>query len=382
MKNAYQLPQLAVVMIAMMSGCDGGSTWWADTRMWVEDVQGDQVWFLYDEPQANPLNPWTTFSLGSADLASGEVQHVRSGVSGDIDVEGEFLVARIFWTDEASPGRVKARIVAVRMSTGEEITIHEAADFSFSADDGRVALLVDSEELLIYDLASGEVVKTIAMPGVRSYIAGFDEGRVLMKQHTPCDDPGICDSANSLVVLVDINTGEMSRVPEPPGAENAGYWDLLLSGRQIAAQLSTCTAGDPVGWWYQSREDFLVFDIAAGQWRLVTRRDAGDPYPLFIENRSEWALAGMDEQYLLLVHWHNTSRDAETRLELVDVTSGESRTIGQQQGFGMDFDSSTSMLRNGRVIWIDPLQAALFAYDVATGQQQRISLSAVTRPED
>jgi len=372
MRKAFSFVLLAIIAGSFTTGCIDPA-WWETTFVQVAGVEGDQVWFAYQR-FPDPASPQL---LWRADLSTGQLQQVRSDLSWPARVDGDFLVmVEALPADEPLENAITGRVKAIRLSSGEETVVEEVADpFApvCSVADGQVAV-VTNQELVLYDLSGNEATETIELPAGTWWLMGFDEGKAMMWEQPVCDDSGMCDSENwqTSLLLVDTGTGEMTTIPDPSSADDDGF---LLSGGRVAALMSTYLDSGELA--FPDLQTLMVFDIATGQWRTVAEFQAFSPNGLTFDMLR--LLVGFDGHHALLLKPQANLLRIETQIELVNTDTGETRTIGRHQGLSMVYPGET-LLQNGRAIWIDPVRQLLFAYDVATGQTQTISLSAVTEP--
>jgi hypothetical protein len=362
---------------AMLVGCD----WLVLPMINPIAIQGDLVWFEY----APPTNDITSApsSLWSVNMTTGELRQIQLPVwQSRLQVDGDFYV-----TNEVSDDEMSGHIVAVRMSTRARTTIMEwsyddgawSGPMPFVAD-GRVAV-VAPDGLLIYDLEISEIIQTINVPESAMGLLGFDGDKVLMR--IGCDSSDACDEPYSVVslALIDVVTENRQDIPIPPGP--SGYTLHVIDASLTEGQLAITFVADPPNDHQPYLTAVRVFDRTMMEWQTIESGSALIGPLGMIPYALGPTQAGVNEQYVLSYTEELAPLKAEAHIDLVNIESGESRTLVRRTGpVALLGGSPCGILGENKVAWGDPIDKSLTVYDIATGQRQTVSLAGVRVQEN
>jgi hypothetical protein len=318
-----------------------------ESGLFLKDANDERAVFVhFDEYSGWVTLPSTIWTL---DLGTEKVRRVLDARRQyDVQIEGDFYAAELPTDDDQG-----SRIVARRISTGEQFTILERDvqlggryDRAFVLDGDRIVARTD-EGLLVYDLENREVATTIPVEDHLAVIHEVGGHWALVVR----DDVHSGDE-----LLVNLENGQVLEIPPVSDDVHAFFPDAVVSDTWLIMSgfaISNDTITD---------HHVLLFDIPSQTWETLVAVEFEPSEP------PVWPLVfvrGATDAHVLIT---SGSSLVEMRLELLDRSSGQRAVLERRFGLAA---SPFGMLRGERVYWVDVAEETLISYDIAT--QQRTS---------
>lgn len=313
-------------------------------------IAGNQAYFEhYEEWSGFVTLPSTIWEL---DLDSGEAEQIQTArVQYDLQVAGDYYVA-----ERPTDDNLGSRIVAVQISTGDEIIVLER-DVQLGGRYGRAFALcatrvvaITDDGLLVYDLQTRQVEQTIDVDDelVEIYAAS-DEWALVVHDAAYSDNE----------LLVNLQTGEVEPIPELPDEYHGLFFEAAFGADSMfTASFREDGAGEA--------RAVHTLHIPTMTWEMLV--DYGESAAPWYATPLTY-VRGADETHVLAEY---IDRLRETRIELIEIGSGESVLIDRTEGlWGPQY---CPQLHANRVYWTDETLGVLVIYDVSTAQRETVPL--------
>ena len=311
---------------------------------------------------------WTTLpsTVWQVDTAAGAAEKIGTARPRyDLQAAGDYYVAE-YSTDSGSA------VMAVQISTGEEITILER-DVTLGGRydrvfvlDGTDAIVLTDDGLLVYDLEE-RTSRAISLDADLSRVLAAGDGYALVER-------GYVYSGDNL--LVDLATGDAAEVPALPEGREAYFGDAVIADGTLVTSGRRYSGLNEIGL------DIFELNIDSGTWSSLVyyAHDSTDGVT-FQSGTAKQARLGIAATRLayvrgasdahVLVEFVDTWQ--QTRLDLLDRTTGELTAVAQRTGILTE--QYCGLLHDGRVYWIDEAESKLIIHDIASGEEDVVTLN-------
>jgi len=368
----YHITLLAGFMVVGLVGC--GTPWLSgdSTTPLILGVEDNEVLLeVIDYVQGY----FDQASLWRLDLETGEMQHLLGpSPYGELEVAGDYYV-----TEEFSDDYQMGNVVAVRFSTGVQVTICErhysesGPDFVYGyfVEDERAVVGVENA-VLIYDLATFSEIRRIELPETVLDIRALCQGKIFATGWENGD-------GGEALCLIDADSGEVLQLPDAPrdGELCTPYRQIHLTSEWVVIDqtIELEESDDAGGIWARLfdtpviRDEVLGYHIPTQSWEVLTQYEPYDPDDA---SAFESYVAGGDETQVLVER--TAYFPGMLRLEAIDLTTGEPRLLIEWSGRVLEVGYShiSPTLVDDRLYWIDGNTNELVVHDLETGQERYI----------
>jgi len=349
----------ATCMVSMVfvtgAGCPG-IEYGEDCGLYLVGADESHVFYEYFEEMAD----WELIarsSLWSLDLATGESRRVQEPtLQWGLQAQGDYYI-----TMQQSDVEDMGQIVAVQISTGKSVTINERLRYYwpyYSApilDETRVLILAESG-LMLYDLVTEAVTKTIEVPEDTNQLIDFKGNQAVIR----------CSYKS--VILVDLETGGLTDIPSPPSDLSPAYSNILISDTWLVT--NDYEFGDLIS--PVPHQSIILFHIPTQSWSKLAEYDnmgglfyAAVVYP-----------TGIDDQHVV-AYRYDMMQFGSQYIELLDIQTGDRQVIYEGESY---YTLSPIMCEN-QVYSVDTSTCSLAVYDIAAGTRSTLPLATTESSE-
>lgn len=335
---------LSSLLLATLTGC---GTLFEDSALFLVGTAGDTVYLQnFGTYSGYATLPSTVWGL---DVTTGDTTKLRAArVQYDVQAAGDYFVAERPINDNQA-----SRIVAVQISTGDELTILERAvslggryDRAFVLAGTRVVARTDTG-LLVYDLPTRTTLRTIAIDDLIVEILAADANWALVTRNSvPSGDH----------LLVRLDTGAARVVPAEPAGRQALLFEAAIVGDELFTGANVVDEnGQAVG------NEVLVLHLDDLTWESWA---AYDTYtPSLLSTRALY-VQGADETRVLVEYLRPSVSD---RVEVIDRATGVRTTIHEETG--LVSSALGPHLDGDRVYWLSSVPNIIVTYDLSSGDR-------------
>ena len=352
MKKKGQIARILITFACGLSGCGGTFEETGSTS--IVGIDEDHVLIEHFQEYSG----WEVLpsSLWSMDIDSGQTRRIQNAtIQAGPQAGGDYYVTELKRGDGT-----RGRLVGVQISTGRRMVIHERdLNWGTSFDtqhllDGDRVLLLAGAELILYDLVTGSVTKTIELPETTTDLLALGEDQAVIRLGD--------DAAEELVAVVNLGNGEILEFPPAPGNRQPLYLDTQLSHDWLV--VSRFEKIDEQTW----RNDVLAFHIPTLEWHVLAQSETFEFLtPSFLLPVALVFVTGIGESHVLVENDKYDLFGGYSRIELIELATKTRKTIFEMpQSILASSGFLSPALRGNEVFWINPLLNALHVYNIQT----------------